>query len=349
MSRFASARLKALDPYVPGEQPQDKKYVKLNTNEAFFRPCPAVFDAVGDIAERLRLYNDPEAKRLVKAIADNLGVEPENVLATNGSDEALAFAFMAFCDEKTAARFPDVTYGFYPVFAAVFGVQAHIMPLDNNFNINISDYLGAGDTIVIANPNAQTGIALSVAEMERIISSNPGNVVVVDEAYVDFGAESCVPLIKKYDNLLIVRTMSKSGALAGARIGYCVGNRELISDIKTVKYSFNPYNVGTMAQAAGEAAARDKAYYRQKTEEVVKNREMLCNGLKELGMEFLPSKSNFVLAKKSGFGGEELYEKLKEKGVLVRHFNGRIADYIRITVGSGSEVETLLDCLKEIL
>ena len=185
--------------------------------------------------------------------------------------------------------------------------------------------------------------------MEKIISSNPGNVVVVDEAYVDFGAESCVPLIKKYDNLLIVRTMSKSGALAGARIGYCVGNRELISDIKTVKYSFNPYNVGTMAQAAGEAAARDKAYYRQKTEEVVKNREMLCNGLKELGMEFLPSKSNFVLAKKSGFGGEELYEKLKEKGVLVRHFNGRIADYIRITVGSGSEVETLLDCLKEIL
>ena len=349
MSRFSSSRLAALTPYTPGEQPQDKKYVKLNTNEAFFRPCPAVFGAVGEIAERLRLYNDPEAKKLVKAIADNLGVKEENVLATNGSDEALAFAFMAFCDEKRAARFPDVTYGFYPVFAAVFGVKAHIMPLDEQFNINIADYMNTGDTAVIANPNAQTGIALSLEDMERIIKSNPNNVVIVDEAYVDFGAESCLPLIKKYDNLLIVRTMSKSGALAGARIGYCVGNKELIADIKTIKYSFNPYNVGTMAQAAGEAAARDKAYYAEKTGEVIKNRAALCRGLDALGMEYLPSKSNFVLAKKAGMSGEELYLKLKDKGVLVRHFGGRIADYIRITVGSGEEIGTLLACLKEIL
>ena len=349
MSRFASSRLSVLSPYVPGEQPQDKKYVKLNTNEAFFRPCPAVFDAVGEIAGRLRLYNDPESSRLTDAIARLLGVESENVLAANGSDEALAFAFMAFCDENTPARFPDVTYGFYPVFAAVFGVKAHIMPLDENFNIKLSDYMNAGETVVIANPNAQTGIALSRADMEKIIASNPNNAVIVDEAYVDFGAESCVPLTKKYDNLLVVRTMSKSGALAGARVGYCVGNKELIADIKTVKYSFNPYNVGTMAQAVGEAAARDKAYYEKMTGQTIKNREALCGGLKALGMEYLPSKSNFVLAKKAGVSGEELYSKLKEKGVLVRHFGGRIADYIRITVGSKEEINTLIDCLKEIL
>ena len=349
MSRFASSRLALLTPYAPGEQPQDKKYVKLNTNEAFFRPCPGVFAQVGEIAERLRLYCDPEAKALTRAVAESLGVREENVLMTNGSDEALAFAFMAFCDGDTGVRFPDVTYGFYPVFAALFGVKARQIPLGGDFRIRPEDYCGGSGTVVIANPNAQTGIALSRTEVEKIIKANPGNVVIVDEAYVDFGAESCLPLIDKYDNLLIVRTMSKSGALAGARIGYCVGNKELIADIKTIKYSFNPYNVGTMAQAAGEAAARDKAYYAKKTGEVIKNRAALCRGLDALGMEYLPSKSNFVLAKKAGMSGEELYLKLKDKGVLVRHFGGRIADYIRITVGSGEEIGTLLACLKEIL
>ena len=349
MSRFASSRLALLTPYAPGEQPQDKKYVKLNTNEAFFRPCPGVFAQVGEIAERLRRYCDPEAKALTRAVAESLGVREENVLMTNGSDEALAFAFMAFCDGDTGVRFPDVTYGFYPVFAALFGVKARQIPLDGDFRICPEDYCGGGGTVVIANPNAQTGIALSRTEVEKIIKANPGNVVIVDEAYVDFGAESCLPLIDKYDNLLIVRTMSKSGALAGARIGCCLGCRELIADVKTVKYSFNPYNVGTMAQAAGAAAAADAAYYAEKTGQVRKNRAELCKGLEALGMEYLPSLANFVLARAKGVPGEKLYSMLKERGVLVRHFGGRIEDFVRITVGSREEVAFLLACLKEIL
>ena len=349
MSRFSSSRLAFLKPYTPGEQPQDKKYIKLNTNEAFFNPCPAVFDAVGEIAGKLRLYNDPCATRLVRAIADKLGVLPENVVTTNGSDEALAFAFMAFCDEKTGVRFPDVTYGFYPVFAAVFGVKANIIPLDEQFNVRSQDYMHAKETVVLANPNAQTGIELGRRQLEEIIASNPDNVVIVDEAYVDFGAHSCVPLIDKYDNLLVVRTMSKSGALAGARVGWCVGSKQLIDDINTVKYSFNPYNVGTMAQAAGEAAARDGEYYAQAAAQVMENRDRLQKGLRELGMSFLPSKANFVLAKKQGRDGKSLYSALKEKGVLVRYFGGRIADYIRISIGSKEEIDFLLCRLKEIL
>ena len=349
MSRFSGSRLAALTPYVPGEQPQDKKYIKLNTNEAFFRPCPGVFAEVGEIAERLRRYNDPAARELVKAIASSLDVKEENVIATNGSDEALAFAFMAFCDEKTGVVFPDVTYGFYPVFAAVFGVKARQIALKEDFTLSPEDYFGSGATVVIANPNAQTGIALPPSAIEEIVKNNPQNVVVVDEAYVDFGASSCVPLTKKYDNLLVVRTMSKSGALAGARVGYCVGNRELIADLNTIKYSFNPYNVGTLAQAVGAAAAREGEYYAEKTAMVRKNRDMLCRGLDELKMSYLPSLANFVLAKAEGRSGEELYRALKERGVLVRHFGGRIADYIRITIGSSEEMKELLCRLKEIL
>ena len=349
MSRFSGSRLAALTPYVPGEQPQDKKYIKLNTNEGFFRPCPGVFAEVGEIAERLRRYNDPAARELVGAIASSLDVKEENVIATNGSDEALAFAFMAFCDEKTGVVFPDVTYGFYSVFAAVFGVKARQIALKEDFTLSPEDYFGSGATVVIANPNAQTGIALPPSAIEEIVKNNAQNVVVVDEAYVDFGASSCVPLTKKYDNLLVVRTMSKSGALAGARVGYCVGNGELIADLNTIKYSFNPYNVGTLAQAVGAAAAREGEYFAEKTAIVGENRGMLCRGLDELKMSYLPSLANFVLAKAEGRSGEELYRALKERGVLVRHFGGRIADYIRITIGSSEEMKELLCRLKEIL
>ena len=347
MGAYIDERLAALAAYVPGEQPQDREYIKLNANESPFPPSPGVIRAVSEAAAGLNMYPDAACRELKAALAARYGVESANVMVEDGSDNILNLCFMGFCGRGVA--YPAVSYGFYSVFSALYGLDALEVPMGPGLTIEPERFLRLGRTVVIANPNAQTGIALSLEDMERIIKSNPNNVVIVDEAYVDFGAESCLPLIDKYDNLLIVRTMSKSGALAGARIGYCVGNKELIADIKTIKYSFNPYNVGTMAQAAGEAAARDKAYYAKKTGEVIKNRSALCRGLDALGMEYLPSKSNFVLAKKAGMSGEELYLKLKDKGVLVRHFGGRIADYIRITVGSGEEIGTLLACLKEIL
>ena len=350
MSRFFSEKYAALTPYTPGEQPQERKYLKLNTNESPFPPSPMAQAMAKNEAEKVRLYSDPECRALVKAAAEKLDVGQNEILFTNGSDEILNFAFMAFCDKDHPAVFPDVTYGFYTVFAQLNGVPCEEIPLREDFSVNVEDYIGVQKTVFLANPNAQTGVALSRADIERIVASNPDNVVVVDEAYVDFGGESALPLIHKYDNLLVCQTMSKSRSLAGARLGFGVGCRELIADLNTVKYSTNPYNINRMTMAAGIGALEDAAYFEGNCRAIRENRAFTAEKLKEMGFTMTPSAANFLLAKHEGIGGLALYQKLKERGVLVRHFEtARLRDYNRITIGSREQMETFLGQVREVL
>lgn len=351
MSKFLAKRLAALEAYVPGEQPQDKKYVKLNTNESPFPPSPYATRLARQAAAGLHLYCDPECRTLTEVAADAFCVKPEQMIFTNGSDEVLDFAFLAFCDETSPALFPDVTYGFYPVFAQKDGVPFREIPLDEDLRVRVEDYLGVKGTIFLANPNAPTGIALGRAEIERIVASDPGRVVVVDEAYVDFGGESALPLIEKYDNLLVTRTFSKSYSLAGGRLGIGFACPALIADLKRVKYSTNPYNVNSMTAAAGVGALLDREYFENNVATICRNRAGLTASLEALDFEVLPSSANFVFAKSADISGETLYELLKEKGVLVRHFDKeRICDYVRITVGTAEDTRALLaaiDAIKE--
>ena len=350
MSRFSSERLAALDPYVPGEQPRDMKYVKLNTNESPFPPAPAVLQAVTEEAGKLNLYCDPDCTRLRAAAAALYGLAPENILPVNGSDEALYFAFTAFCGSARPMAFADITYGFYPVFAAVTCTPAHILPLREDFSLDPADYCGLHENIVLANPNAPTGMALAPADIEKILLSNPDNVVIVDEAYVDFGGESCVPLIGKYDNLLVVQTFSKSRSLAGARLGFALGNAALIGDLNTVKFSTNPYNVNRMTQAAGVAAIASQDYTLENCRRVAENRAYTARALKDMGFRVLPSKANFLFAAHPAAAGQALYRALKDRGVLVRWFDKpRIRDWLRITIGSREQMDALLAAMKTIL
>lgn len=350
MSRFFVSKYNALEPYTPGEQPKDMQYVKLNTNESPFPPSQKAQNAAYDAAKRLALYSDPECRALVEKASEVLGVEKDEILFTNGSDEILNFAFMAFCDVKTPAVFPDITYGFYPVFADLNSVPYKLIPLREDFSICADDYVAAGGTIFIANPNAPTGLALSLDEIEKIVKGNPENVVVIDEAYVDFGAESAVPLIHKYDNLLVTQTFSKSRSMAGARLGFGIGSKALIRDLNTIKYSTNPYNVNSMTMAAGIGTLCDEEYTRKNCQEIIRVRENTKKALKELGFTMTDSLANFIFAKSDKIDGKKLYLRLKDKGVLVRHFEKeRLKDYNRITVGSEEQMSILLDKIKEIL
>ena len=350
MSRFFSQKYKNLIPYTPGEQPKDMKYIKLNTNESPFPPSPKAQEYAKKATDNLQLYPDPECRELTESIAKNLGVKYENVLVTNGSDEILNFAFMAFCDKDNPCVFPDITYGFYTVFAEINNIPYTEIPLQDDFTINVQDYLGIGKNIFIANPNAPTGIALKRDEIEKIIASNPDNIVVIDEAYVDFGGESCVSLINKYDNLIVTQTFSKSRSMAGARLGFGVASAPLIWDMNTVKYSTNPYNINRMTMAAGLGVMEDEEYTKANCRTIMENREYTVAELKKLGFTTLPSSTNFVFTKHSTVSGEEIYTKLREKGILVRHFTKeKIADYNRITIGSKEEMEALITNLKEIL
>ena len=350
MSRFGSTRLSTLSPYTPGEQPRDMKYIKLNTNESPFPPSPKAQKLAADAAERLHLYSDPTCRTLVDKLAEVLGVDPDEVIVTNGSDEVLDFAFQAFCDEQTPARFPDITYGFYPVFAARNGIPYETVALRDDFTIDITDYFGKGRTIVIANPNAPTGIALSRDEIEQILQNNPDHVVVIDEAYVDFGGESCVPLIKKYDNLLVTQTFSKSRSLAGGRLGFGVGNKALIADLHTIRYSTNPYNVNNMTAAAGYGVLCDEEYTKKNCQTIIKNREYTTEALRELGFTVLDSGANFVFATTPAMSGEDLYCALKQNGILVRHFqNPRISDFVRISIGTRQQMQTLVRTVEKLL
>lgn len=350
MSRFFSERHKALVPYVPGEQPRDMQYVKLNTNESPYPPSPGVEAAVRREARRLQLYCDPECAALRSAAAKHYGVERDNLLAVNGSDEALSFAFLAFCDETHPMAFPDISYGFYPVFAAVHWVPAHVLPVGEDLSIDPEDYVGLGENLVLANPNAPTGQLLSPGEIRRIAASNPESVVIVDEAYIDFGGESCVPLTRELDNLLVVQTFSKSRSMAGARLGFAIGHEALIRDLNTIKYSTNPYNVNRMTQAAGIAALEDNDYYMGNCRRIVEDRSYTAAELEKLGFSVLPSAANFLFARREGLPGGELYRSLKARGVLVRWFDAdRIRDYVRITVGSREQMDVLLREIRAVL
>ena len=350
MSRFFSRRYDALEPYTPGEQPKDQQYIKLNTNESPFPPSPAVEAAVRREAPLLRLYSDPESTELTKKLAARYHLAPEQVLVTNGSDEALNFAFMAFADEARPLAFADITYGFYPVFAQLNHIPYTQIPLKADFTLDPADYLNLGKTIVLANPNAPTGLPLKLCDLERILTSNVGTVVIVDEAYVDFGAESAVQLIDRHENLLVTQTFSKSRSLAGARVGYAMGNAALIADLNTIKYSTNPYNVSRLDAAAACAALDEDAYYMENCRTIAENRAWTTQQLQKLGFTVTASKSNFVFARTERISGLALYEKLKARGILIRHFEKpRIRAYNRITVGTLAQMQALIDAITAIL
>ena len=350
MSKFLTNKLQTLEPYVPGEQPRDRKYIKLNTNESPYPPSTSVLEAIEESAKRLNLYSDPTCTSICRVLAELYGVPTDWVIATNGSDEVLNFAFMAFSDSENPIVFPDLTYGFYPVFAKLNGIPYTEIPLSADFSINVADYVGIGKNIVIANPNAPTGIALPLSDIERIVASNPNNVVIIDEAYVDFGAESAVKLVSKYKNLLVTGTFSKSRSLAGARLGFGIAQPELISDLQLVRYSTNPYNVNSMTMAAGTAAILDNDYYMSNAKRIIETRENTKSELKSLGFILTDSSANFIFASHPSISGEKLYLELKSRGILVRHFKKeRIKDYNRITVGTPEEMKALVCAIREIL
>lgn len=349
MSKFLNDNLAKLTAYVPGEQPQDKKYIKLNTNESPFPTSEGVVKAISEQKIKdLRLYCDPECKVLKKELAKVYDMDVENVFVSNGSDEILNFAFMAYGHKGVV--FADITYGFYSVFSELYGLKEQIIPLKQDFSLDIDGFCNQNKLVVIANPNAPTGMEISLEDIERILQSNPNGVVVIDEAYVDFGGKSCKDLVKKYKNLICVQTFSKSRSMAGARLGFGFADKEIISDLEKIKFSTNPYNVNSLTQTAGVYALKENDYYMANAKKIIKNREYTVSELKELGFTVLDSKANFVFAKTEKIDGESLYLKLKEKGVLVRHFTKeRIKDFNRITIGSFEEMQTFIAKVKEIL
>lgn len=350
MSKYFVEKFASLTPYTPGEQPRDKQYVKLNTNESPFPPAPGVAAAVAAESGRLQLYSDPESTALREKLARHYGVEPRQVLVSNGSDEVLNFAFMAYADEKTSIAFADISYGFYPVFAELNRIPYTQIPLREDFSLDPRDYMGIGKTIIIANPNAPTGLCLPLSDIEAIVKSNPDNVVIVDEAYVDFGGESAVKLVHTYSNLLVIQTFSKSRSMAGARLGFAIGNEKLIADLNTLKYATNPYNVNRMTEFAGVAALEENDYYMANAQTIMRNRQWTTEQLRKLGFTVLDSKANFVFAKSDRIDGETLYKELKRRGVLVRHFTKeRIARFNRITIGTMEQMEILIQRIVEIL
>ena len=349
MSKFLNQAIEAMSAYVPGEQPRDKAYIKLNTNENPYPPAPSVIAAINDAEiEDLRLYSDPTAKVLKEKLAKLYGLAPENIYVGNGSDEVLYFLFRAY--GQRGAAFPDISYGFYSVFAELCGIPATVIPLEADFTIDPAKYHGLDRFIVIANPNAPTGLSLTLDQIEGILKANPNAVVAIDEAYVDFGGESAYPLMAKYENLVVVRTFSKSRSMAGARLGYALAPAALIADLEKIKYSVNPYNVNRLTLRLGEATVDAEPYYQEKCAAIVATRQRTAAALKELGFTVLPSRTNFLFAKSGKIGGRELYEKLKDRGILVRHFgNPRICDYIRITIGTDAQMDACLAAIRGIL
>ncbi|CAL74739.1 Histidinol-phosphate aminotransferase (Imidazole acetol-phosphate transaminase) [Bradyrhizobium sp. ORS 278] len=351
MSRFWSELAHGLSPYVPGEQPQIQGLVKLNTNESPFGPSPRAIAAIqATAAETLRLYPDPQATRLREALAAYHKVAPEQVFVGNGSDEVLAHTFAALLKQRAPLLFPDVTYSFYPVYCRLLGIDYATVPLDASMRVRIDDYLGGSGPVIVANPNAPTGIALSRAEIARLVASRSDAAVVIDEAYVDFGAETAIPLIRDYPNLLVVQTMSKSRALAGLRVGYAIGDAGLIEGLARVKDSFNSYPLGRPAQAGAIASLEDEPHFQHVRTEIMQNRADLTAALVCLGFDVLPSSANFLFARHPEHSGQSLASALRERAVIVRHFTApRIADYLRITIGSTAELARLTEALRAIL
>lgn len=351
MSRFWSDLTHTLSPYVPGEQPRIEGLIKLNTNESPYAPSPRVLEAVADAAaESLRLYPDPASTALREALASYHGLAVDQVFVGNGSDEVLAHAFAALLKHDAPLKFPDISYSFYPVYARLFGIATEAVPLDDAFRIRISDYAGATGAVILPNPNAPTGVALSRAEIARLLADHADAPVVIDEAYVDFGAETAVPLIADHPNLLVVRTMSKSRSLAGLRVGYALGHPDLIQALTRVKDSFNSYPLGRPAQAGALASIEDEAHFQAGLARIVATRARMTAGLTALGFEVLPSAANFVFARHASRAGKEIAQALRERAILVRRFDApRITDHLRITVGTEDQTDRLLEALAKIL
>lgn len=352
MSGFLNSRYRSLCPYVPGEQPKDRRYLKLNTNESPFPPGPEVQAALSRAAfADLRLYEDPDNAGLKAALAQRfgaLGLSADCFCPTAGSDEALDLCFMAFAEE--GIQFPDVSYGFYAVLSALHRLDARVTPVREDLRIDLSDYRRNDRCIVLANPNAPTGLILGEAEIRSLLSRNPDHVVIVDEAYIDFGGQSALPLIREYANLVVCQTFSKSRSLAGARIGFAAGAPALIQDLERLRNSRNPYNISALSQLAGEAALREPEYYAENCRRIIKSREWTVRELRRLGFTAADSFGNFVFARSGQIGGRDLALALRERGILVRHFPAeRIRDYNRITIGTQAEMEQLIETLAQIL
>ena len=346
MSQFWSQRVQELDPYVPGEQPKNQQFIKLNTNENPYPASPKALEAMKQaVSGSLRLYPDPNADQLKQSIADFYQVDKTCVFVGNGSDEVLAHAFVALLKQDKPLLYPDISYSFYPVYCKLFGIEAIEVPLNESFEIDVQDYQQENGAIIFPNPNAPTGMALALDSVEQILKDNPTSVVLVDEAYVDFGGESAISLIDQYPNLLVVQTLSKSRSLAGIRVGFAVGSAELIEGLERVKNSFNSYPIGRVEQVGATLAVQDREYFESCCEKIIATREASTEALEGLGFNVLPSKANFIFAKPpEGKSAEATYLALREKGVLVRYFNKpRISEYLRITIGTDEEMQQLIE------
>jgi histidinol-phosphate aminotransferase len=351
MSRYWSAFVHNLQPYVPGEQPKMANLVKLNTNENPYGPSPKVLEAIQmGVSDRLRLYPDPTSHELKQTIADYYKVNTANVFVGNGSDEVLGHIFHALFQHEPPLLFPDITYSFYPVYCQLYKIDYQTVPLTADFQIDINDYLRDNGGIIFPNPNAPTGCVLSVDEIERLLQHNQDSVVVVDEAYIDFGGETAIPLTQKYPNLLVTQTLSKSRSLAGMRIGFAVGHADLVEALVRVKDSFNSYPLDSLAEAAAVAAFRDRSYFKETCDKVIQSREKVTKGLQELGFEVLPSAANFVFTRHPEHDAADLAAGLRKEGVIVRHFNKRRIDqFLRITIGTPSENQHLLSVIDTLV
>ena len=351
MSKFWSKRAHELDPYTPGEQPQNQQYIKLNTNENPYPPSPKAIEAIRDAAvESMRLYPDPHAKSLKQAIAGFYDLDIEQVFVGNSSDEVLAHTFVGLLKQDKPLFFPDISYGFYPAYCGLYNIEATRIPLADDFTIRVEDYDKENGGIIFPNPNAPSGIALSLADIEKILDANPEVVVVIDEAYIDFGADTAVPLIAKYPNLLITQTFSKSRSLAGLRVGFAMGHPDLIEGLERVKNSFNSYPLDRAAIAGATASIKDKAHFESTCQKIIATRNKTSAALEAMDFTVLPSKTNFVFAKPNKADAKKLYLDLKEQGVLVRYFSApRIDGFLRVTIGTDDEMDIFLKTLAGLL
>ena len=350
MSRFLDKRLESLDAYVPGEQPEPGRFIKLNTNEFPYPPANGVCDIGASAVMSMNLYSDLTCKNLKAKFEKVFGYGGKNVIFTNGSDEALYLCFLTFCGKDKGVAFADITYGFYSVYADLCCLDKKVIPLKSDFSIDPSDYFNLNKTIFIANPNAPTGLRLSNEQVETILKNNPNDIVVIDEAYTDFSGESCACLTEKYENLIVVGTFSKSRGMAGARLGYIITNEAIAEDIEKVKFSINPYNVNSLTQAVGSAVLENDSYYRTCISEICDTRENFSKEISNLGFEVIPSKTNFVFVKHKTIKGKEIFEKLRDNNILIRRFDKeRINEYLRITIGTPEQMKMVRDVLQNIV
>ena len=351
MSRYWSSLIDKLTPYIPGEQPKQQNVIKLNTNENPYPPSPMIKEAILGEMDRLRLYPDPDADILRDAISTFYEVSRENIfVGGNGSDEILAHIFHGLLKQDLPILFPEITYSFYPVYCALYDIMFEKIPLDSSFQIRLGDYIRPNGGIIFPNPNAPTGCIRPIEEIEKLLKKNPDSVVVVDEAYIDFGGESAIPLTKKYDNLLVVQTLSKSRSLAGLRVGFAIGSTQLTEALERVKNSFNSYPLDRLAIAGATASILDRNYFEKTRQKIIETREQLSKKLQDLGFFVLPSKTNFLFARHPEHDGKKLHQMLRDKGILVRHFSDpKINQFLRITIGTEKECEALTKTLSSIL